>query len=177
MPLVYITGLSASGKSTVCKELQKLNIEAHDADNEGFNRWYNRKTGLPIIKWLINNNAIKSEKWTIKYSWNTSRIKVKRLAKKAKNKLIFLCGVSANEETVWNLFDKVVCLAIDKKTLKYRLATRTTNDFGKVPHELKKVLGWHETYLDEMRKKKVTVIDATQPIKDVVKQVLDTSTC
>jgi len=171
--LVYVTGISSSGKSTVCKELQKINIEAHDADSEGFNRWCNIKTGLPTIRRLFNRNAGKSEKWTDNYSWNTSQKKVKKLVKKAKNKLIFLCGISANEEAIWNLFDKVICLTIDKKTLRKRLATRTTNDFGKAPHELKKVLSWHKTYLEEKLKKNAVPIDATQPINKVVKEILD----
>jgi dephospho-CoA kinase len=173
MALIYITGLSGSGKSTVCKELIKRGYEAHDADSEGFNRWCNRKTGLPVIKWLHSKNADKSEKWTDDYAWDTSRIKVRKLAKRAKNKLIFLCGISANEETVLGLFAKVICLAIDKKTLKYRLATRTTNDFGKAPHQLKKVLEWHGAYLDKKLEKGAIAIDATQPIEKVTQQVLD----
>jgi len=45
MPLVYVTGLSGTGKSAVCRELKRRGYEAHDTDEEGNAVWVNRETG------------------------------------------------------------------------------------------------------------------------------------
>ncbi len=176
MALIYITGLAGSGKSTICEELKKRGFEAHDADKEGFNRWCNRITGRARVKWTINKNQVKTEEWSKRYSWNTSRTKVERLAKKARNKLIFLCGISANEEIVWDLFSKVICLVVNEPTLRNRIAARTSNDYGKAPHELKNLLEWHKTYPSDYIKKSAIVIDANRPLNAVVDEILKTST-
>lgn len=44
MPLIYITGVSGTGKSTVWAELKNRGIEAYDVDEDGLARWQNNKT-------------------------------------------------------------------------------------------------------------------------------------
>ena len=39
MSLIYITGISGSGKSTVLRELAKQGYEAHGVDEEGYADW------------------------------------------------------------------------------------------------------------------------------------------
>lgn len=170
MSLVYITGLSGSGKSTVCKELKKKGFEAYDADGEGFNRWCDMATGK-----VVKGNSIKkidTEERYKKYSWDTSRKKVEKLSKSVENKLAFLCGVSGNEETVWDLFSKVICLIIDEKTLRNRIKTRTSNDFGKIPLELEMLLEWHKSYPGDYLKQGAVAIDANRSLKMVVDDIL-----
>jgi len=171
MALVYITGLASSGKSTICEELKRRGFEAHDADKEGINRWCNRTTGKFIKRWMVNKNQDRTKEWSKKYSWNTSRKKVEKLAIKAKNKLIFLCGISANEETVWDLFTKVICLVINETTLRNRITTRTSNNYGKAPHELRNLLEWHKTYPGDYLKKGALVVDANRPLNMVVEEI------
>lgn len=171
MPLIYITGLSGSGKSAICNELKRRGYEAHDADSEGFNKWYDRKTGK--VSEEYNRSKTSTSEWLKKYSWNTSRTKVQRLSERARNKLVFLCGVSANEETVWDLFTKVICLTIDGRTLRNRIKTRTTNEFGKAPHELEMILGWHKTYPGDYRKMGATIVNANRPLDIVVDEILE----
>jgi len=170
MSLIYITGLSGSGKSTICEELKRRGYEAHDADGESFNKWYNKETGK--IAEGYGKNKADTKEWHRKYSWNTSRVEVERLSKNAKNKLVFLCGVSANEETVWDLFTKVICLSIDEATLRNRITTRTTNEFGKEPYEFEMILEWHKNYLGDYLKKGVLVVNANRPLHTVVDDIL-----
>lgn len=170
MSLIYITGISGSGKSTVCKELKRRGYEAHDADSEGFNGWCNKETGKAAERY--DKDKVDAKEWYKKNSWNTSRAKVERLTKSAGNKLVFLCGVSANEETVWDLFTKVICLSVDKATLRNRITTRTTNEFGKEPYEFEIVLEWYKTYSGDYLKKGALLVDANRPLNQVVDEIL-----
>lgn len=170
MSLIYITGISGSGKSTICKELKRRGYEAHDADGEGFNKWCDKETGK--IAGEYDRNKVDPKEWDKKYSWNTSRIEVEKLAKSAINKLAFLCGVSANEEAVWDLFTKVICLSIDEATLRNRITTRTTNEFGKEPYEFEIVLEWYKTYSGDYLKKGALLVDANRPLNQVVDEIL-----
>lgn len=95
------------------------------------------------------------------------RSKVEELAKQAQDKTIFLCGVTGNENDMKELFTKMIDLVIDEDTLKRRLATRTSNKFGKAPHELELVLGWHKSI-----NPRELSIDATQPLNKVVGDIL-----
>jgi len=170
MSLIYITGISGSGKSTVCEELKRRGYEAYDADGEGFNGWCNKETGKAAEGY--GKDKVDAKEWYKKNSWNTSRAKVERLSESARNKLVFLCGVSANEETVWDLFTKVICLNVDEATLRNRIKTRATNEFGKEPYEFQIILEWHKTYLDDCIKKGVLVVNADRPLNMVVDKIL-----
>jgi broad-specificity NMP kinase len=82
MPLIYITGISGSGKSSISNKLKERGYEAYDADREGFNGWVNNKTGQTITR--DDSLEYATPEWYEKYSWKTSRAKVEELAKRAK---------------------------------------------------------------------------------------------
>ena len=73
MALIYITGVSGSGKSTVAQELKKRGYEAYDAE-EGFSYWFDRKTHK-IYKKLSKYNSHTPE-FHQKYEWLMLRSKV-----------------------------------------------------------------------------------------------------
>ncbi len=50
--------------------------------------------------------------------------------------IALLCGSVENETDVRDLFDLVICLVVDGRTLRDRLQTRTTHPFGRHPEEL-----------------------------------------
>lgn len=49
MPLVWVTGNSGVGKSTVCTLLKSLGELAVDADWEGYNHWVDRTSGQVVV--------------------------------------------------------------------------------------------------------------------------------
>ncbi len=165
MSLIYITGISGSGKSAATKELKKRGYEAHDADGEGYNHWFDRKTHK--IAKNLSKYGVHSPEFHKTYEWLMIRSKVEVLADRAKDKTIFLSGVTANEERMWHLFSKVIDLVIDEETLKHRIISRKGNDFGKAPHEWEMVLGWHKS----LKPREVT-IDAAQPLNKVVDEIV-----
>jgi dephospho-CoA kinase len=170
MSLIYITGLSGSGKSTVCNEIKRMGFEAHDADGEGINNWYKISSGE--IASREETDKPHTDDWYKKYSWQTSEKKIKELALRAKNKLIFVCGTSANEYKVWHIFDKTICLVVNKETIKKRLKTRTTNDFGKDKMELKMILDWNKTYPGDYLKMGAITVNANQSLDEVLDSIL-----
>ena len=104
---------------------------------------------------------------------------VKEIAKKAKDKPIFLCGGSANEPEVRNLCDVVIWLKTDEETIRKRVTTPRDHDYGTKPHELALAIASNKTKEIEYKHAGAIMIDATQPIQKVVddiKQMVKPST-
>lgn len=170
MPLVYVTGISGAGKSTVCAALRRLGHEAHDTDQEGNSVWVNRRTGR--VTMIASARERSQPGWLDEQEWRVVPAKIEALALRARDRVVFLCGSTANEHDVWHLFSRVVYLAIDTATLVDRLASRTSNDFGKSDTELAAILGWHEYSDAEFARLGATVVDATKDLAEVVDAVV-----
>jgi dephospho-CoA kinase len=173
VPLVLVTGISGSGKSTVCEELKPRGYEAHDIDLEGNAVWVHRKTGE--VTAMPAAPKVGTPQWLAEWEWRVVRHKVEGLAERAGDRTVFLCGITANEKEVWHLFSLVIYLSIDSQTLRRRVASRTTKDFGKAPHELAAILAWHDVGEDQYRQFGAVIIDATRPLHQVVDDVLEAS--
>ena len=113
--------------------------------------------------------------WLDDQEWRVVPNKVQALAARAGDRLVFLCGSTANEDEVWHLFSRVIYLVIDEQTLRDRLASRTSNDFGKTPTELAAILSWHQVGEADYVGFGAAIVDATVPLRDVVDHVLDAS--
>lgn len=83
-----------------------------------------------------------------------------------------LFGAVANEGEVWDPFDRVGCLVVDDATVRHRLATRTSNAFGKHPADLERILEWNRELESSYRRAGATIIDGTRPVDEVVDAVL-----
>ncbi len=170
MPLVYITGNSGTGKSTVRKELQKRGYEAYDTDDEGITTWRHKTTGEQVERPEDENS--RTADWYDQHEWHMSRQKVEELAVRAKNTPIFLCGSPSNADDMRDLYSTVVCLVLDKATLQQRIAKRTDHDFGKAPDELANILGWHDSFQERYRNQGAVMVDAGRPIEEIVDSIL-----
>lgn len=171
MPLIYITGIAGTGKSTVLKELRARGYEVHDAD-ENLSSWEHKVTRERVS--TSDHKLTTDAKFFEEHDWYMDKEGVRKLAKNASSQTIFLCGSVANESEVWPYFDKVFCLYIDNKTLEKRINSRTDKDFGKSKHELEHLFRLN----DKVQRKYIllgaTIIDATQPINNVVEEILTT---
>ena len=170
MPLIFITGNSGAGKSSVRKELQRRGYEAHDTDEDGITVWRNKTTAE--LADYPEEQSDRTNEWYEQHEWQMSRQKVEEFAARAKNNLIFLCGSPTNADDMLDLYDKVVCLVADKDTLRHRITARTDNDYGKAPNKLDDILGWHDSFQERYRKYGAIMVDATKPISDVVDDIL-----
>jgi shikimate kinase len=168
MALVWVTGNSGAGKSTICTLLRGLGYAAIDTDDDGYCAWIDRATGNAVA----DPPDPLPEGWLDGYGWVIDRAKVEALATDASQSMLYLCGSAENESDVRDLFDLVVCLVIDEHTLRDRLAHRTNNAFGQHPEELDAALYWNSRTEAAYRRRGATIIDATQPVEAVVRDLL-----
>jgi hypothetical protein len=168
MALVWVTGSSGVGKSTVCALLKNRGELAVDADWEGYCHWFDRTTGQGVT----NPPDPVPAGWLERFGWKIDRAEVETLSRKAGDKTAFLCGSAENEEVVRDLFDRMICIVADNETIRDRLVTRTTNAFGKHPEELAAALGWNDDAEARYRQLGATIIDGKRPPLEVVETIL-----
>ncbi len=110
MAIIFITGLSGSGKSTTIKSLKSKGYHAFDLDY-GFTQ---KK---------IDNETIIDEK------------KLEALLLNFKNEDLFLSACYSNQGDFYHLFKHVVLLDAPLSIMKERIENRTSNHYGKQPNE------------------------------------------
>ena len=142
MGLVYVTGLSGSGKSAVLHELKKRGYEAHGVDEESYADWIDRETGATAFL-PYNDPSLDFHNWCKEHRWVLSQKRIGNLKKQAdnSNKTVFLLGTAEGEDKVWHFFDKVIALSVDEATSRSRIESRHDNHFGKDPEEMAAILG------------------------------------
>jgi hypothetical protein len=168
MALVWVTGISGSGKSSICEVLRVQGHVSADADWEGYSHWVDRATG----EVMLDPPYPFPPGWLERFAWRMDVERVRSLAAAASPGVTFLCGYVENEADVWHYFTQVVCLVIDDETLRDRLAKRTTNEFGKHPDQLEAAVKMNAVTEDQYRKLGATILDATQPLDVVIREIL-----
>jgi dephospho-CoA kinase len=143
---IFITGMSGSGKSTVIGELRALGYKGVCMDEPGWSEH------APDGDWV----------------WREDRVR-DLLTEEG---TLFLSGCATNQGKFYPQFDEVVLLSAPAAVLVERLATRTTNSYGKRPEELAETLEYLETVEPLLRKSATLEIDATAPLDQVVAEVL-----
>lgn len=171
MSLIYVTGNAGAGKSTVCKELKARGYDqVHDIDENDISAWYDRATGKRVE--YPKKDEQRTKAWNDNHSYKMARSRIEQFTKASKTKTIYLCGQSIHDEEVWDLFDSTIFLVVDKENLKYRLATREGNVFGKTPGEIDAIMEVHEPFQRKHQKNGALLIDATREISKVVDEII-----
>ena len=169
MALIYITGVSGSGKSTIRHALQTHGYEAYDVDDQEISVITELDTGKTVKIPPVN---LRGNDWFMRHSWTILPSAIDRLKRLSDSKLIFLCGAAKNDKDYWELFDLVICLDINEQELRRRIANRKDNDYGKNNHELQEILDWHGVATENYRALGAHVIDAIRPKDEVVEMIL-----
>lgn len=170
MALVFITGISTSGKSTLAAELHKRGYEAYDTEHNGISAWYNKMTGVRAAE--FGKVPERTPEWASQHEWLISKDWVAKTADRAKDKLIFLCGGSANEVEIRAKCDKVIWLKTNEATIRRRVNNPRDHDYGTRPHELNATIEANERNEAEYVEYGAVMIDATRPIEVVVDEIL-----
>jgi dephospho-CoA kinase len=162
-----ITGVAGTGKSSVAKALQAMGYAAYDAD-AGFSYYANKNSGEKVVR-----PANPSLDWYDKHERVFDENVLNNLFKKHSSELLFICSITANQSKFYPVFNKIFLLKAPDETIIKRLETRTNNHFGKHPLELQRVITRHEEFDEELLRAGAIAIDSTQPIEDVVEQILE----
>ncbi len=147
MKRVLLTGMSATGKSTVIGELAARGYRAIDTDHDGFTAW----TGT---EWL----------------WREDRIQ--RLLAADDAEALFLSGCTRNQVSFYPRLDHVILLSAPVPVIVERLATRTTNGYGKHPDELAEILLFQQTVEPLLRAGASLEVDTSAPLDEVIATIL-----
>lgn len=144
--------MSGTGKSTVLGELAARGYRVMDLDDEGW--------GVEVA--TPDGSAMEQ-------LWREDR--VAELLASGTDAPHVVAGCAANQGVFYDRFTAVVLLSAPLDELRERLATRDTNDFGKDPHELERILGDLAEVEPLLRATSTTEIDTTAPLAEVADAV------
>jgi len=157
-----VEGVSASGKTAVCVELQRRGHHAIHGDRE-LAYSGDPSTGAPTANALAS--PIERHEHHI---WDVGR--VQSLVADQTTRATFFCGGSRNAGKFIHLFDAVFVLDIDADTLQRRLDQRPEDDWGATPEERRLTLELHRMKQD--LPDRGIVLDATVPLSRLVDGIL-----
>jgi dephospho-CoA kinase len=170
VPLIYITGPTAAGKTTVGEALRAKGYEVYDSDADGMRYWADKNSLEPVDPPV--KNALEDPQWHENHIYALAEEPIHDLYKKAKGRRIFLVGVTANDLSYRSLFDKIILLSVDEKTQANRINNRTNHNYGKAPHQFKTAQKWRAIQIEKYRAAGAIEIDTSQSADEVVEQIL-----
>ena len=86
--------------------------------------------------------------------------------------VLFLSGCAPNQVKFYSQFDHIVLLSAPVPLIIERLSTRTTNPYGKRPHELAMVLQHKQTVEPRLRRVASLEVDTTVSVDRVVETIV-----
>jgi broad-specificity NMP kinase len=126
-----VEGLSGSGKTAVCDELQRRGYHAIHGDRELAYQ------GDPETGELLDGFSHEHHVWDVE--------KVRALAADRSHAASFFCGGCRNFDRLAKLFDRIFVLEVDLETLNRRLALRPEGEWGGRASERELVARLHAT--------------------------------
>ena len=151
-----VEGVSGTGKTSVCRELNRRGYHAINGDRELAYQG-DPETGEATDTALHQHHI-----------WDVGRVRA--LVADHQEPVTFFCGGSRNFSSFIGLFDEVFVLDIDLETLHRRLDQRPHDEWGSKPSERDLVVRLHRTKEDIPDSG--VVIDATRPLPEVVDEIL-----
>jgi gluconate kinase len=151
-----IEGVSCTGKTSVCSELQRRGCHSIHGDRELAYQ------GDPETGERTDTASHENHIWDVE--------KVKSLVANHEHEVTFFCGGSRNYAKFIHLFDGVFVLELDFATLNRRLDDRPEDEFGGKKEERELVLRLHQTKEDIPENG--IIIDAAAPIEQVVDAIV-----
>jgi hypothetical protein len=151
-----VEGVSGTGKTSVCRELNRRGYQAINGDRELAYQ------GDPETGEATDTAAHEHHIWDV--------ARVRSLVACRQEPVTFFCGGSRNFAKFIDLFDEVFVLDIDLETLHRRLDQRPQDEWGSKPSERDLVVRLHRTKEDIPDAG--VLIDATRPLASVVNEIL-----
>ena len=165
MTRVLITGMSATGKSSIVAELRARGYRAIDCDEPEWSE-YRPNADLPGgQEWMWREDAIRAllDEHDAAAAGEAGE----------RERALFVAGCASNMPQFYPRFDEIVLLTAPVSVTLARLAGRTNNDYGKSDEEREQVL--HNTREVEplLRRRATLEIDTSAPLEEVVAAILD----
>jgi dephospho-CoA kinase len=152
MTAVLVTGMSGTGKSTTLAELARRGHRVVDTDDDGWSEDVLTPGGAGIER-----------------LWREERIDA--LLSEAGAGALFVSGCVANQGRFYPRFAAIVLLSIPEAVLLERVASRTTNAFGKSDDELARILADLHEVEPLLRNGATAEIDTRAPVAEVADRI------
>ncbi|MFZ1249398.1 MAG: AAA family ATPase [Candidatus Saccharimonadales bacterium] len=137
---ILITGVSGSGKTTICRTLKKLGYEAHDLESA--------KNMFMLIdpntEQVIHDKQLSDLGNGLQADWVCNMPKLKKLIQNQQNEVAFYCGGTSRTEELMQAFDFTVILQVSDETTVKRLSNRKKGEFGNEQVVRDWVLTWKQ---------------------------------
>jgi thymidylate kinase len=162
-----IEGVSGTGKTAICKELQRRGYHAINGDRE-LAYLGDPETGKLADGLTREPSAILRSEHHI---WDVEKVKI--LVSNQDEVVTFFCGNSRNSGKFIDLFEGVFILENDRDTLNRRIDERVAldpTDWGAKPAEREIIARLHQT--KEAIPSSGVTIDATRLLEEVVDEIL-----
>jgi dephospho-CoA kinase len=152
MRRILVTGMSGTGKSTVLGELARKGYRVVDTDEDDWSE------EVPL-----------ADGSGFEHLWSEDLMDA-LLAQEGDDPL-FVSGCATNQSSFYDRFEAIVLLTVPAKILLERVATRTTNPFGKDPAERDRILEDLAMVEPRLRRSATVEISTDRPLSDVVEIV------
>ncbi len=157
-----ITGLSGTGKSSICNIMKMKGLDAIECDTE-FGQHIDSISGQ-------KDPQKKQDNWV----WNRSKLTAVLVHKESED--LYLFGGSMNQHEFYDRFHKIFYLYCTNKTLIKRLDERLERrSSARTPQQVKdleKQLEWNSNAIDYAKHKNFILIDAEQAISITADQII-----
>lgn len=161
-------GVSGTGKSSLSNELRRLGYETYDLDAmSDISMMLDKETRLPAT-YDHHNDLEKVQKM----EWVYVRERMEDLIAKQKDEIAFYCGIPFNLNEILPLFNTIILLTANAETIRQRLNTRTSNDFGKTVEVQEWILKGKDKLEQEVREKGAIVIPTDRGMSDIATAVI-----
>ena len=151
-----VEGVSGTGKTSVCEELNRRGYHAIHGDRELAYEG-DAEAGRPVGEGAHEHHM-----------WDVGRVQA--LVADQRERVTFFCGGSRNFSKFIDMFDETFVLDVDLETLHRRLDQRPQDEWGSKQSERDLIVRLHQTKEDIPATG--IVVDATRPIADVVDEIL-----
>jgi dephospho-CoA kinase len=143
--VVFVTGMSGTGKSSALAELARRGHRVVDTD---YGAWIE---GEPEPLWRED--------------------RIRELLDEHGDETLFISGCVANQGCFYARFDAVVLLSAPAYVILERVAVRSTNDFGKTDAERDRIITDLAAVEPILRRGATAEIDTRAPLAEVVDEL------
>ena len=153
MSRVLVTGMSGTGKSAALAELGRRGYRVVETDEPGWSEYH---------EYVDPTDELHRGEWL----WVEERIT--ELLDADDGRSLFVEGCVRNQSRFYDRFDAVVLLSAPADVILDRIASRTTNNYGKTPVERAMILDDLAKVEPLLREGCTHELDASRPLAEVV---------